>query len=244
MRARIATLIVAMGVVVAAAPALVLAQDGSAQDRLQSAASSLEGVQTMRFTGQTDLSSGSDTTTVFIGNGEFQAPDRGHMTANMPELSQTNETVSSGSSSWLRTVDGSWMPLGGSAPSPAPKSIADSLRQIAQYLVAPSVDDSGSQTVISGDLDVARAVSDSSPLATMIGVDYAGAPDTGTQITGSHVEVAISRATNLPVSLTTSLSMIPGAPQPGASGGPITVMTSLTMSDFNSADISVEVPSE
>jgi hypothetical protein len=115
MRVLVANLIVALGLCVLSAPGLASAQDGSAQDRIQSAAAALENVRTLRYVGQTSATpqATGETVRLFTGSGEFQAPDRGRMVMEQPQIMQVTETITVGPRSWMKTVDGAaWVPLG------------------------------------------------------------------------------------------------------------------------------------
>ncbi len=247
MRVFVANLVLALGLSILSAPGLALAQGGSAQDRLEAAASALEGVQSMRFSGQTNVTPAStgEPVKVFGGRGEFQSPDRGRMTVEQPLLSQVNETISVGQLSWLQTVDGSaWVPLPASAAPPAPRSIADQLRQVSRYMVSPTVNEDDTQMTISASVDLARAVSEESPIAATIGVGFTGDTDQGSLINDSRVVITIDRSSGLPLSLDTSLAMVPGAPPEGFPAGQLTITTSLTLTDFNSPEVVIRAPGE
>jgi hypothetical protein len=246
MRVFAANLIVALGLFVLSAPGLAAAQDGSPRDRIEAAAATLEGVQSMRFQGTTNVTQAAtgESTNIFIGTGEFQAPDRGHMTVEQPQLLQVNETITVGPISYMKTVDGtSWVPLSSAVAGPAPSTIAAQLRAVSGYLMSPTLSEEGSQAVISSDVDLARAVTDESPVAAIMGSQYAGDSDSGTQVNGSRVTITIDRNSNLPTNLTTSLSMVAPPTQDGPSGD-VTINTSLTLSDFNNPGIVIQSPGE
>jgi hypothetical protein len=247
MRVLAANLILALGVATLGAPSLALAQSGSAQDRIEAAASALEGVQSMRFVGETDITPDSTGTaiTAFSGSGDFQAPDRVHMTVDQPMASAHNETITIGQAAWLRTVDGtSWAPLSSVAVPPSAKTVADELRQVSGYMVNPTVTDGDSQTTIDADVNLAQAVTDESPVAGMLGAGFSGDSegDQGTTINNAHVTITIDQASNLPVSMTSTLNMVPAQAPDGIPDGPLTINTTLTLSDFNSPDVVVNEP--
>jgi len=246
MRVLLTNLVLALGLSAVSLPTLARAQD-SAQDRISTAAGNLESVQAMRFAGQANVSpaGGGDSVRIFQGTGEFQGPDRGRMTVEEPQLLQVTDTITVGTRSWLKTVDGSaWVPLNAAVAGPAPRSIAEQLRQVARYFVAPSVTEGDSQTQIYSDVDLARAITEESSVGGVMGVQYCGESDQGTQVNGSNVTISIDKSTNLPVSLTTSLSVVCPATPEGVPAGAVIITTNLTLSDFNSTEIAVQIPGE
>ena len=245
MRLLVANLIVALGICLVSAPSLASAQSGDAQDRIASSAGSLEGVRTLRFVGQTNVipQSTGEPVRFFTGSGEFQAPDRGHMIVEQPQLLQVTETLTIGQRSWIKTVDGAaWVPLSVAYAGPAPSTIAGQLREVAKYMVSPTVSESDSQSVITADIDLPRAVQEESPIPTMLGIQIGSENDQSAPVNGSTVSITIDRATNFPLSLNTTLSIVPTIPPEGLPPGQLTVVTTLSLSDFNSDDISVLVP--
>jgi hypothetical protein len=244
MRVFVANLMVTLGLCVLSAPGLARAQDGLAQDRVQTAAVALEGVRTLRYSGTTSVTpqATGEAVRYFTGSGEFEAPDRGHMVVEQPQLLLVTETITVGQQSWMKTTDGSaYVPLTVTYASPAPSSIAGQIREVAKYMVSPSVNDGDTQSTITADVDIARALREDSPVPGMMGLQVADT-DTNVPISSSKVTITIDRATNYPLSLNTVLTISPTLPPENLPPGPLTIATSLTLSDFNSDEVTVLVP--
>jgi hypothetical protein len=141
---------------------------------LESAGQAMDRVQAMRFSGPMEINMGSPgssfaMTMTMSMEGEFQAPDRVRMSMDMGMLGMSIDMVIIGDTAWMRMgsdvpweavpMDRSMMPMGS-------MNFAQQNREYSQFLLNKAVADAGQFYRVSGDLDMAGAISAGSDAAS------------------------------------------------------------------------------
>jgi hypothetical protein len=183
----------------------------------------------------------------FTVSGEFQAPDRIHMTIEQePFGSSPMEGIMIGEM-WTRTGGGAWR-LGAPGPGPVhPRVLGATLRELSTTLRNTVVTEQNGRLVIAGDTEIVGGAVYESPVASLLGGPVVGGFGSGPSV-HSRVNLAVDRTTGYLEALDaeTRIMVSPPEPPPGVPGigFPIeqVVRTTLTLSNFNDPSIHVDRP--
>jgi len=211
--------------------------------RIEAAAAATQELHSLRFNAETTVKIGAsgEPTRAFSGRGAYQDEARAHLIAE-PVGFPRSETIAIGSIVWTMGEDGDWSQGVQNTPTFIPFSFAFNLRAQAEYLSNLIASQAGSQTVLTGDIDVNSAIADKSPTVYNIGADYGGGLEFGTEIVSASITIAIENAQNYLRSIETNLTIRVPEGVEGVPPGLVTIVTNLRLSNFNDPTVSVDPP--
>jgi hypothetical protein len=200
-------------------------------------------VTTMRFTGAMDMEVEAEGMTFVMRlplAGDYVAPDRMHMTIEMRSMGFSGEMISVGGQVWTRAAGDPWDQTSatqfGAPVNPAQMSRLNPT-QMNAILMNPTVGDLGTSYRLAGDVDVAKAMTESPTGSSVFGDNMIDTSAMDLSGATGRLTMSVNKTSMLLESMELVMTFPVTDPE-----GSIRLRATMSFADFNNPTIRVDPP--